>query len=201
LIFRAAEWFCGAMPRMLLEEYDPMSFVNALGLVLAVIGGLLAYLYAGPLHNVYFIWAVFIFTATGVAIGGTNEAFKNLVICGVAGVVLAWIAAMIIVSTLGSIGALLSPPVWIGIVVGITTGFLAWIANIKIFPAIPVTVIGYAATFGYLLQTPGELSAKVLTSATLANPLVVMTISFIVAAAFGIVSLALAKKLSTPAVA
>ena len=38
-----------------------MSFVNALGLVLAVIGGVLAFLYAGPLHNVYFIWAVFIF--------------------------------------------------------------------------------------------------------------------------------------------
>jgi hypothetical protein len=178
-----------------------MSFVNALGLVLAVVGGVLAYLYAGPLHNVYFIWAVFIFTATGVALGGTNEAFKNLVICGVAGVVLAWIAAMIIVNTLGTMGAALTPPVWIGIVVGITTGFLAWIANIKIFPAIPATVIGYAASFGYMLQTPGILSPAVLTSFSFANPLAVMTISFIVSAAFGIVALALAKKLSAPAAA
>jgi len=176
-----------------------MSFINALGLVLAVIGGVLAYLYVGPLHNVYFIWAVFIFTATGVAIGGTNEAFKNLVICGVAGVVLAWIAAMIIVNTLGSVGAALTPPVWIGIVVGVTTGFLAWIANIKIFPAIPATVVGYASTFAYLLQTPNMLSPAVLESASLANPLIVMTISFVIAAGFGIVSLSLAKKLSTPA--
>ncbi len=176
-----------------------MSFVNALGLVLAVIGGVLAFLYAGPLHNVYFIWAVFIFTATGVAIGGTNEAFKNLVICGIAGVVLAWIAAMILVNTLGTIGAAVTPPVWIGIVVGVTTGFLAWIANIKIFPAIPATVVGYASTFAYLLQTPGEMTPGVLTSATFANPLIVMSISFAVAAGFGIVSLYLAKKLAKPA--
>jgi len=178
-----------------------MSFVNALGLVLAVIGGVLAFLYAGPLHNVYFIWAVFIYTATGVAIGGTNEAFKNLVICGIAGVVLAWIAAMILVNTLGSVGAALTPPVWIGIVVGVTTGFLAWIANIKIFPAIPATVIGYASTFGYLLQTPGMLSPGVLTGFAFSNPLIVLPISFFVAAGFGIVSLALAKKLSAPAAA
>jgi hypothetical protein len=176
-----------------------MSFVNALGLVLCVIGGVLAYLYAGPLHNVYFIWAVFIFTATGVALGGTNEAFKNLVICGVCGVVLAWIAAMILVNTLGTIGAALTPPVWIGIVVGVTTGCLAWSANIKLFPAIPATVIGYAATFGYLLQTPGEMTPAVLTSASFANPLVCLTISFIIAAPFGIVSLMLAKRLSTAA--
>ncbi|MDE8346236.1 MAG: DUF1097 domain-containing protein [Acidocella sp.] len=178
-----------------------MSFVNALGLVLAIIGGVLAYLYAGPLHNVYFIWAVFIFTATGVAIGGTNEAFKNLVICGIAGLILAWIAAMIIVNTLGSVGAALTPPVWIGIVVGVTTGFLAWIANIKLFPAIPATVVGYATAFGYMLQTPGILTPAVLTSFTFANPLIVLSISFVIAAVFGIVSLALAKKLSTPAAA
>jgi hypothetical protein len=176
-----------------------MSFVNALGLVLAVIGGLLAYLYAGPLHGVYFIWAVFLFTATGVAIGGTTEAFKNLVICGFAGIVLAWIAAMIIVHTLGTVGAMLTPPVWIAIVVGVTTGFLAWIANLPIFPAIPATVVGYASTFAYLLQTPGQLSHGVLVSASFANPLVVMTISVIVAAGFGLVSLFLTKKLSAPA--
>lgn len=175
-----------------------MSFVNALGLVLGVIGGLLAYLSLGPLAGVYFIWAVFIYTATGVAIGGTNESFKNLVVCGIAGIVLAWIASIIVLNV--PLAAVLSLPVWAGIVVGVTTAFLAWIANLSIFPAIPATVVGYASSFAYLLQTPKMLADSVLLSFTLANPLIVMSISFVVAAGFGIVSLALAKRLSTKAV-
>jgi hypothetical protein len=176
-----------------------VSFVNALGLVLGVIGGILAYLSLGPLSGVYFIWAVFIYTATGVAIGGTNESFKNLVICGIAGIVLAWIASLIVLNT--PIVKTLGVPIWAGIVVGVTTAFLAWIANLSIFPAIPATVVGYASSFAYLLQTPGKLSNAVLLSFSLANPLIVMSISFLIAAAFGIVSLALAKKISTPAAA
>jgi hypothetical protein len=176
-----------------------MSFVNALGLVLCVIGGALAFLSLGPLSGVYFIWAVFIFTATGVAIGGTNEAFKNLVVCGILGVVLAWIASLIILNV--PLAATLGLPLWAAIVVGLTTGCLAWSANLPIFPAIPATVIGYASTFAYLLQTPGKLATDVLLSATLANPLVVMIIALLVAAAFGLVSLFLAGKLSAKAAA
>lgn len=172
-----------------------MSFVNALGLVLGVIGGILAYLSLGPLSGVYFIWAVFIYTATGVAIGGTNESFKNLVVCGIAGIFLAWIASLVVLNV--PLAAVLSLPVWAGIVVGVTTAFLAWVANLSIFPAIPATVVGYASSFAYLLQTPGKLANSVLLSFTLANPLIVMSISFLVAAAFGIVSLSLAKRLST----
>jgi hypothetical protein len=172
-----------------------VNFVNALGLVLGVIGGILAYLSLGPLHGVYFIWAVFIYTATGVAIGGTNESFKNLVICGIAGIVLAWIASLIILNV--PLADKITLPVWGGIVVGVTTAFLAWIANLSIFPAIPATVVGYASSFAYLLQTPGKLADAVLLSFSLDNPLIVMSISFVIAAGFGIVSLALAKKLAT----
>ena len=174
-----------------------MTFVNALGLVLCVIGGLLTYLSLGPLGGVYFIWAVFIFTATGVALGGTQEAFKNLVVCGVLGVVLAWAASLIILNV--PLAPVLGLPVWGGIVVGITTGCLAWSANMPFFPAIPATVIAYASTFAYLLQTPGKLANEVLLGATLANPLVVMTIALLVAAGFGLVSLFLAGKLSAKA--
>lgn len=171
-----------------------MSFVIALGIVLGVIGGVLAFLSLGPLAGVYFIWAVFIFTATGVALGGTQAAFKNLVICGILGVVLAWVASLIVLNI--PLAATLTLPVWAGIVVGVTTAFLAWAATLPIFPAIPATVIGYASTFAYLLQTPGKLDNAVLLSPTLANPLIVMSLSFIVAAGFGLVSLPLATKMS-----
>jgi len=175
-----------------------MKFVNSLGLVLGVIGGLLAYLALGPAHGVFFIWATFIATATGVALGGTKETFKNLVVCGILGVVLAWAASLIV---LNGFAAQLTLPVWGGIVVGATTALLALAANLPFFPAIPATVVGYASTFAYLLSTPGKLDNKVLLGFGIDNPLFVMSISFLVAAAFGIVSLNLAGKLSKPAAA
>ena len=174
-----------------------MNFANALGIVLCVIGGILAYLSLAPLSGVYFIWAIFIFTATGVALGGTHEAFKNLVVCTILGVVLAWLASVIILNV--PLAPVLGLPVWAAIVVGVTTGCLAWSANIPFFPAIPATVIGYAATFAYLLQTPEKLSNAVLFSFTFGNPLAIMSISCLIAAGFGLLSLYLAGKMSTKA--
>ena len=96
------------------------------------------------------------------------------------------------------LAASLTLPVWAAIVVGITTGCLAFIANIPLFPAIPATVIGYALTFAYLLQGDAKrLTTDNLLSVAPTNPLVCMTLSLLVAAAFGIVSLKLATILST----
>ena len=94
-----------------------MSFVNALALVLCVIGGCLTYLYLGPLSGYIHIWAIFIATAMGVALGGSNEAFKNMTICAIAGVIIAWIGSMIIINV--PLAATLTLPVWGGIVVGV----------------------------------------------------------------------------------
>lgn len=173
-----------------------MSFINALALVLCIIGGFLTYLCLGPLSGWILIWAIFIATATGVALGGTTEAFKNMVICGIAGVVIAWIGSMIILNV--PLAATLTLPVWAGIVVGITTGCLALVANIPLFPAIPATVVGYAMTFAHLLGNPKELlTVANLTSFGAPNPVISISLSIIVAAGFGIVALKLATMLSS----
>jgi len=174
-----------------------MSLINALALVLGSIGALLAYFSLGPLSGLYFIWSAFIFTATGVALGGTKESFKNLVLCGMAGIFLAWLASLVVLNV--PLAATLVMPVWAAIVVGATTSLLALVAHIPLFPAIPATVIGYASTFAYLLQTPDKLSNKVLLGASVDNPLFVMTVSLIVAAGFGLLSLSLAGKLTARA--
>ena len=177
-----------------------MSFVNALALVLCIIGGFLTYLCLGPLAGYILIWAIFIATATGVAMGGTTEAFKNMVVCMIAGVAIAWIGSMIILNV--PLAASLTLPVWAAIVVGITTGCLALVANIPLFPAIPATVIGYAMTFAHLLGHKAELlSVATLTSLTPATPLISIVLSILVAAAFGIVALKLATILSTKSAA
>lgn len=176
-----------------------MNLINALALVLGVIGAALAYFSLGPASGVYLIWSVFIFTATGVALGGTREAFKNLVVCGTAGVVIAWAAAVVIVSV--PLAATLTLPVWAALVVGATTALLPLVAHIPLFPAIPATVIGYASTFAYLVQTPDKLSPEVLLGARLDNPLFVIVASLLVAWCFGTVSLSLAGKLTRNAAA
>ena len=172
-----------------------MSFVNALALVLCVIGGFLTYLYLGPLSGYIHIWAIFIATATGVALGGSNEAFKNMTICAIAGVIIAWAASLILINV--PLAATLTLPVWGGIVVGVTTGCLALIANIPLFPAIPATVVGYAMTFAFILQGKDLLSNANLLGFTGGNPLISIILSILIAAVFGIVSLKLATILST----
>ena len=171
-----------------------MNFVTALAICLGVIGGFLAYLYLGPAAGTMHIWLIFLGTAMGVALGGTVEAYKNMVICAIMGMVVAWAAALIIINV--STG--LPLPVWAGLMVGITTAIFVLLAHIPIFAAIPGTVIGYAGTFAYLLGNPKVLlSNDVLLGATIQNPLVNITISILVAAAFGLVSLKLATLMST----
>jgi hypothetical protein len=72
-------------------------------------------------------------------------------------------------------------------------------ANLKIFSAIPASVLGYSSTFAYLLQTPDKLTEEVLLGISLDNPLVVISISIAVGTGFGIWSGKLAAKLTTVA--
>jgi hypothetical protein len=72
-------------------------------------------------------------------------------------------------------------------------------ANIPVLAAIPASVLGYSATFAYLLQTPDKLSEDVLLGVAWDNPLVVISFSLIVGTAFGIWSGKLAAKWTTVA--
>ena len=174
-----------------------MNFVTALAICLGIIGGFLAYLYLGPMAGTMHIWMIFIATAMGVALGGTNESFKNMVVCGVAGMLVAWAASLVIIN----VSPGLPLPVWAGIVVGAGTAAFTLLGLIPIFSAIPATVVGYAGTFAYLLGNPKVLlSNDVLLGMTVKNPLLNITLSLVIAAAFGIVSLKLATMMSTKAV-
>lgn len=166
-----------------------MTLINALALVLGVIGGVLAYLSLST--GLFMIWSTFIFTATGVALGGTPESFKNLVMCGLMGIFIAWFASLLILF----VPVALPGPLWPALVVGATTALLALVAHIPLFPAIPATVIGYASTFAYLLQTD-LLKPEIITGVSMKNPLFILSTSLIVAYGFGRVSLALVGKLT-----
>lgn len=163
-----------------------MKTLTALSLSIAVLGGVATFLALGPASGVFLIWAVFIAWGGFFALGGTPEALKNVIVCGAFGVFLAWLAALIIINV--PMADTLGLPLWASIVVAGTVLILCLAANIPVFSAIPASVFGYAPTFAYLLQTPEKLSNTVLLGADLANPLILISLSIAVGAAFGMAS-------------
>ena len=120
------------------------------------------------------------------ALGGTPEALKNTIVCGIFGVIMAWLSAIVILGV--PLAAALGLPLWAGIVVGVAILILCLAANVPALSAIPGSVFGYASTFGYLLQTPNMFAKDALFAAAATNPLIIMSISLAVGAAFGLLS-------------
>lgn len=172
-----------------------MNSLTALSVSIGVLAGFATFLAVGPLAGVFFIWAATISWAAYFALGGNDEAAKNTAICGVFGVFMAWYAAVQLLNI--SADATLGFPAMAGIVVCISVVVSCLAANIKALSCIPATVLGYSATFAYLLQTPDMLSEDVLLNAVWQNPLLVISCSLLVGIGFGIGSGKLAAKWTT----
>ena len=172
-----------------------MKSLTALSFSIGGLAGVATFLAVGPLSGVFFIWAATIAWAAYFALGGDKEAATNTVVCGIYGVFMAWYSAVLI--TYISPDALLGFPLMAAIIVTVAVIVMCLAANLKIFSAIPASVLGYSATFAYLLQTPDMLTQEVLLNVSLENPLLVISISIVVGTAFGIWSGMLAAKWTT----
>lgn len=169
-----------------------MTSLVALCISIGVLGGVATYLALGPLQGIILIWGVFIGWATFFATGGSTSSLQKSIACNVFGVICAWIMAIILLSTpLGGWGA-----VGAGIAVGLTVLGMCLAAHIKMLDAIPASVYGYAATAAYLLQTQGALDMSALTGANFSNALVIISVSLIVGAFFGLLSAKLGEMLT-----
>lgn len=171
-----------------------MKSLDALTVAVAVPGALLTYLALGPAAGVFFIWAVFLTTGLGFALGGDNAAFKDVTITGLYGVVLGWAAVLIIINV--PLADVITLEGWAAIVVLVTAALLVQTSRIPLLATIPGVVAGYAMVFAYVLQTPTTLANEVLLAASLENPLVVIAISVVVGAAYGVVAVLLAGRLT-----
>jgi len=172
-----------------------MNSLTALSVSIGVLAGLATFLAVGPLSGVFFIWAATIAWAAYFALGGNKEAAKNTVVCGIFGVFMAWYAAVLIVNI--SPESTLGFAFMAGIVVTISVIVTCLAARIPALAAIPASVLGYSATFAYLLQTPGIMTEEVLLNVAWNNPLLVISFSLIVGTGCGIYSGQLAAKLTT----
>ena len=174
-----------------------MNSLTALSLSIGVLAGLATFLAVGPLSGVFFIWAATIAWAAYFALGGNFDAAKNTVVCGIFGVVMAWYAAVLITKI--SPTAMLGFAAMAAIIVAISVIVTCLAANIPALSSIPASVLGYSATFAYLLQTPDMLTGEVLLNVAWNNPLLVISFSLVVGTGFGIWSGKLAAKLTTVA--
>lgn len=171
-----------------------MKSLTALCVSISLLAGLATFLAVGPLNGVFFIWAATIPWAAYFALGGDEAALKNVTVCGIFGVFMAWLAAVAILS--GSFAETLGLPIWAAIVVTATVFVMCYAANLPALATIPASVIGYSIAFAYLLQTPDKMSAEVLMSGSLENPLLVISISIVVGAGFGLWSAKLSTQLT-----
>ncbi len=169
-----------------------MRSLNALSVSIGILGGLATwgFLAVGSI----LIWAAFIAWACFFLIGGDN-ALRSTIAGNLYGCLLGWIAAVLILAV--PIADRLTQPIWAGIVVGVTAWGLCYVAHIKAFSVIPANVLGYAATFAFLLQTPDKLSLSSLLSFSLNNSLVVVSVSMIIGAILGLISAKVAVAMTT----
>jgi hypothetical protein len=171
-----------------------MGLVTALAVSIGLLGGIATYLFlSDPLMLGLQIWAAFIGWASFYHCGGKGEGFVSSVLANLWGVV--WGALTLLAFSQLPLGEALSPPVWAGICVAVGVGLMILGSNISIFSAIPATVYGYAATVALALLTTSGVGN--LAMPTMENPAVIIAISMVVGAIFGIVSEKLAGALAS----
>ena len=170
----------------------------ALSLSIAVLGAIWAFLALGPLAGFVLVWAGFIAWGCFFHTGGDQKALAKTIAGTAYGAVIAWIALLIIVNVpVPALGT-----VWPAIVVGVTVFFLVIVASIEQLSAVPAQVYGYAATVAYSLHQTGDPAPLAnLASPSFANPLILLIVSFVVGAVFGLLSGKLAGALTKKAAA
>ncbi|HET6321587.1 MAG TPA: DUF1097 domain-containing protein [Hyphomicrobium sp.] len=167
-----------------------MDLVTALALSIGLLGGIATYLHlSDPLVLGLQIWAAFIAWASFYNCGGKVQGFLASILANLWGVL--WAALTLIVFSNLDVG--LPGPVWAGICVGVGVALMILGTKIPIFSAIPATVYGFAATAAFALLTN---SVPALVEPTLTNPAVVVALSMIAGAIFGLISEALAGVLA-----
>lgn len=166
-----------------------MSQLTALSLSIAVLGGIWVFLALGPLSGLVLVWAGFLAWGCYFHSGADSAALKKTIAGMIYGAVLAGIALYLLATNPLNLPGLLSPAVY----VAVTVFFLVIVAGNSLLSAVPANVYGYAATVAYVVQTVDEASV---TSASVANPVVVLALSVILGALFGMLSGKLAGMLS-----
>lgn len=161
-----------------------MSKLTGLALSIAILGGVWAFLALGPLGGatpIALVWVGFIAWGCYFAAGADNAALQKTIIGMSYGAAIAGVALYLVSSgLLGGLGALAAP-----LIIAVTVFFLVIVANIALLSVVPANVYGYAATAGLAL-TAGTAGNS--TMMNLSNPVLLVIVSIVLGAIFGMLS-------------
>ncbi len=157
-----------------------MSKTTALSVSIAVLGGLWAYLALGTLSNAVQVWVGFIAWGAFFNNGGCDTAFKKTIVGMIYGAIIAGIALQLVSTNPVGLPAEIAAAVY----VGVTVFFLVIVSGVNLLSSVPANVYGYAATAGLALST----NNMAVTATDLSNPVIIVAISTVLGAIFGLVS-------------
>jgi Protein of unknown function (DUF1097) len=188
---------CNSQKTLFLQKFylkireKSMSKLTGLALSIAVLGGVWAFLALGPLGGeapLALVWVGFIAWGCYFAAGADNAALQKTIAGMSFGAVMAGIALYLVSSEmLSGLGALAAP-----VIIAVTVFPLVIVAGMNLLSVVPANVYGYAATAGLALTagTAGNATAMDMT-----NPVLLVIVSSVLGAAFGMASGILAGKL------
>lgn len=157
-----------------------MSKLTALSVSIAVLGGVWAFLALGPLAGKVLVWAGFIAWGCYFHTGGDNAALQKTIAGMIYGAIIAGIALKLVgMNPLGLAGAA-GPAIYIAV----TVFFLVIVASINLLSVVPANVYGYAAVAGYALSA----NNMNVTAMDLTNPVLLVSLSAVLGALFGMAS-------------
>lgn len=158
-----------------------MSKLTALALSIAVLGGVWAFLALNPLAGVALVWVGFIAWGCYFATGADNAALQKTIAGMSFGAVMAGVAlALVSGGALGGLGALGAP-----IIIAATVFPLVIVAGMSLLSVVPANVYGYAATAGLALTAGTAGNATMM---NLSNPVLLVIVSTVLGAVFGMIS-------------
>ncbi|MBL1458328.1 MULTISPECIES: DUF1097 domain-containing protein [unclassified Methylophaga] len=162
-----------------------MSKLTALSISIAVLGGIWAFLALGPLAGFVLVWAGFIAWACFFHTGADMPALQKTIVGMSYGAVIAGIALLLATTNPLGIPGAVGPAIYIAV----TVFFLVIVARFDLLSVVPANVYGYAATAAFGLQTANAGSAITM---NMTNPVLIVILSTILGAVFGLLSAKLA---------
>jgi len=158
-----------------------MSKLTALATSIAVLGGVWAFLALNPLAGAALVWVGFIAWGCYFHTGGDNAALQKTIAGMIFGAVMAGVALYLVSSgALAGLGTLAAP-----VIIAVTVFPLVALASSNLLSTVPANVYGYAATAGLALTagTAGNVTAMDMT-----NPVLLVAVSVVLGALFGMAS-------------
>lgn len=163
-----------------------MSLITALAISIGLLGGVATYISLADHFGIGLqIWAIFIAWGCFFHCGGGVKGLQDTIFGTVIGGVMAAVA--LIALDLSGLTGILDVPIAAAICVGAAVAIMVLLANIPLFSSIPAMVYGFAATAALALLT-SKIGADYMMAPSLDNPFVMIAISLILGAIFGIVS-------------